>query len=356
MYGLDIQKLLAKAKIAKNHEDKIELLKQAVSIADSKNDVEWGVDLRKTIMEYEYYTPHFHETYSIINWLIGMQEQEPDLISDDDFLWNYKHSISELLYNPTIPKEIQLAIEQDYIRRVEKSGYSKRAFYDIYYRHYTMLQHHEKASHFLALRNAETHDDMSNCEACEIDADVDFALLSDNIEQAKDLAIPLLSNKKSCARVPLITHVNLTNYYTQKGDFNNAEHHCSQALSTLEEKNDLLANLKYGLLLLNYLVQSNQVQKAITIIESIFPSLKNASSDLHFLTYQNMTLSLAQIQQEEISIHFPAWFERYQATNSYKTKDLHKHFDEKRKVFIDQIDQRNQNKDFSNRFLTDERR
>jgi hypothetical protein len=351
MYGIDIQKLVAKAKILKNYDDKIELIKQAVSIADSKNNIEWGIELRQMIMEFEYYTPHFNETYLIINWFVGMQSHEPDLIDNDDFLWNYKHAINEILYNPTISKETKEGIEQDYLARMTDSGYSKRPFYDIYYRYYTFLQNKEKANEYRSLRNAETHDYMSNCEACELDNDVDFAIFSNQIDQAKELAIPLLSNKKSCSRVPLITNVNFTNYHTKKGDLDTAKNYYTATMVELESKNDQLAYHKYGLSLLDYLVDSNQVDVAIKNIESAFASLKNASDELHFLANRNIVNCFSKINQESITIHFPDWFEKFQSNHTYLLSDLKLYFNEKINLFIHQIDERNQNDDFKNVFL-----
>jgi hypothetical protein len=351
MYGIEIQKLVAKAKILKNYDDKIALIKQAVSIADSKNDIEWGIELRQMITGFEYYTPHFNETYLIINWFVGMQSHEPDLIDNEDFLWNYKHAIGEVLYNPTISKDTKEGIEQDYLARMNDAGFSKRPFYDIYFRYYTFLQNKEKANEFKALRNAEIHDSMSNCEACELDNDVEFALLSNQIEEAKDLAIPLLTNKKTCTRVPLVTNVNFTKYYSQNGDLDTATSYYTATMEELESKNDQLAYLKYGLSLLDYLVDSNQVDVAIKNIEAAFVSLKNASDELHFLANRNIVNCFSKIKQESITIHFPDWFEKLQPNHTYLLNDLILHFNQKIHLFIHQIDERNQNDDFKNVFL-----
>jgi len=351
MYGIEIQKLVAKAKILKNYDDKIELIKQAVSIADSKNNIEWGVELRRMIMEFEYYTPHFYETYLIINWFVGMQSNEPDLIENEDFLWNYKHAISEILYNPSITKEAKELIEKDYVQRMTDSGFSIRPFYDIYFRYYTFLQNKDKAIEFRNLRNAEIHDYMSNCEACELDNDVDFALLLNQIDEAKDLATPLLTNKKTCARVPLITNINFTKFYTEKGELDAAKKYYQVAIDELEVKNDALVYLKYGLSLLNYLIESNQEQIALKNIEAAFPLLKNASDELHFLANRNIANCFSKMKQETITIHFPDWFEKFQPNNVYNLNELIQYFNEKVNSFIYQIDERNENDEFKNVYL-----
>lgn len=350
MYGLEIQKFVAKANLIKNYDDKIELLKQAIAISDSKNDIEWGISLRKSIMEYEYYTPHFNETYLAINWLVGMQNNEPDLIDDEDFLWNYKHVISEILYNPDIPKATQDAIEKDYLARMEKNGYSKRPYYDIYYRYYTFLKNNEKAAYFLKLRNEEANDDMSNCEACELDNDVSFSILEHKTDEALAIASPLLTNKMTCSRVPLITLINFTVHYTEIGDLEKANTYFLDAMKILEEKNDTQAYLKHGTSLLSFLINSNQLDMALTLIEKAFDTLQNASAEIHFLTYECIYKSLSKINEEKIEIQLPEWVSIYEASNQYNVQNLLNFFKEKCNEYITKIDNRNGNDDFKNCF------
>jgi hypothetical protein len=351
MYGLQIQKLVAQANNTKNYDDKIELTKQAISIADFRNDVEWGIELRKSIMEYEYYTPHFNETFLAINWFIGMSEIEPDLIDNEDFLWNYKHAISEIIYNPSISLESKNSIETDYIHRMTTSGFSKRPIYDIYYRHYITLGNAEKASHYLALRNKELHDGMSNCEACELDSDVDFELHLKNIEKAKILADPLLNHKKTCARVPLITNISFVKYFAEKGEYTIAETYYKQVLEILDSKDDKQAYFKYGFDMLNFLIKTNQMEQAVKMIEEGYNYLKNGSVHLLFFANKNIIEALRALDQNTIEIKFPEWFKLYQSNNQYHIPELIECLNQDCLLYVNQIDERNQNDEFENYYF-----
>jgi len=257
-YNLEIQKLLLKVDAATHPDDKINLLKQAIQIADANNDLDWGFDLRIDLISQEKDTSHCTESFPAFTWLLNTYDTNPDLFNEDDFLWEYKWMAGSARRNVNISREQVEAIMDDLKTRLERNGYTPRGYYSVMIYWNLFIGDVEKAKEYLKLRDATPRDRMSNCPACELDTKVELELIEGNFDKAIATATDLINKKLTCGVMPLVTFCNLTYYLSRANDpragiyFARAEEEFAEV-----EENDtsLLSNISD---LLPYLYKNNE--------------------------------------------------------------------------------------------------
>ena len=239
-YNLQIQKIMVKVEQHDLPDDKIKLLKEAVSLADAHNDLEWGFDLRTEIMEEEFYTPHDNESFAAFAWLLEACDQHPDLFDEDELLWKYKWMASAARNNSGISIEQFNTIMADFKIRMERNGYSLRAYYtQLHCMELFQMRNLEKAKELLGMRNKAQRDDMADCRACELDDDISMEIALGNIDKALEMSNDLFSGKLSCAHVPFITYCSFLGYFHENKNMEKAEEIFNKAeANLLEMEND----------------------------------------------------------------------------------------------------------------------
>lgn len=209
MYTLKIQRILNQIEQVQDTTEKVKLLVQAIQIADENEDVEWGYDLRMELINYEIDLAFSPESLPAFAWILQAYDENPTLFNEDDFLWQYKWMMSELYDNPDVSREQIDGALADFEMRLVRNGYGKRAIYNEELSDALVQKDLLAIEKALGRVNTAHRDDMSDCEACEMDAEVSAILLSEGYDKAYSKALPLLEKQFTCAHVPLRTSVNL---------------------------------------------------------------------------------------------------------------------------------------------------
>ena len=123
-YSLQIQKLLIKAETQEQPDDKIKLIKEAIQLADIHNDVEWGFDLRKEIIENEKGTSRCIEGMPALSWLLEAYDQHSGIFEETEFMLEYKWMLMAACRNVNISAQQLEQIFEDYKTRSQRNGYS----------------------------------------------------------------------------------------------------------------------------------------------------------------------------------------------------------------------------------------
>lgn len=222
-HNLEIQKILLKVDVAPHPDDKINLLKQAIQVADANNDLDWGFDLRIDLIGQEKDTSHCTESFPAFAWLLSTYDNNPDLFNEDDFLWEYKWMAGSARRNVNISRGQVESIMEDLKIRMERNGYTARGYYSVMIYWNLFVGDIDKAKEYLKLRDETPRDRMSNCLACELDTKVELELIDGNFDKAIATANDLITKKLTCGVMPLITFCNLTYYLGKAGDPRAAE-------------------------------------------------------------------------------------------------------------------------------------
>lgn len=347
-YTLEIQKLLAQADSrGVSVKEQCRLYKQAIRIADENEDVEWAYEMRLDYLRLLSFGASNEEMVIHFSWVLNAYETNPELFDESDFLWMYKWILSEMYSNPDVSLEQIQNILEDFKVRMQRNGYSLRPYYDRLYDESMQMNCYDAARDYLRLRNEQPRDDMSNCEACELDNELDYHLACGCFDEAYHRAQPLISKQLTCRCVPTRTFATLA----------------LEALVTgrTEIAADLFARAEEGMLELsedesmvgtvgtmtNYLFRSGS-ERAWEYLEKYVPWSVGADAYRSYIYYKNLAGGLKQADlAREVPLVLPPDVPYYTPTNIYKVETLYKYYEKEALALAARFDARNRNTAFT---------
>ncbi len=345
-YNLEIQKILLKVEKHSNPDDKINLLKQAISIADANNDLDWGFDLRLDLIAKEIDTSHCTDSFPAFAWILNTRDNNPDLFEEDDFLWEYKWMTSAARRNAGIAREQVESIMDDLRERMQRNGYTDRAYYNIKFYWHLFCGEYDEARKYIQLRDDTPRDRMSHCIACELDSRVELELINGNFDKAITLAHDLITEKLTCGRLPFATFSNLA-YYLGKAGHERANDFYKMAVKEIEKiENDtsFLCDLSQ---VIQYAALNDHVQ-AWKLFEK-HAEWELGSEDALCFDFSLAVLLLCKKENGIYTLHLSPKLPYYRSDNTYNTKELYDYYYTKAKDLADRFDVRHGNDHFTNR-------
>jgi len=343
-YNLDIQKLLLKVENLSNPDDKINLLKQAITIADANNDLDWGFDLRLDLISKEIDTSHCTDSFPAFAWLLSTYDSNSDLFDEEDFLWEYKWMSSAARRNAGISRKQVENIMDDLKERMNRNGYSDRAYYNIKYYWHLFIGELDEARKYIKLRDDATHDRMSHCVACELDSRVELDLIDGNIDKAITTAHDILTKKLTCGRLPFSTFVNLTTFLDKAGDPRATEYFAKaeEELTEIENDTSFLSDVSE---LTRYLAK-NDKDKAWGYFQKYADWEVGAEDSLSF-EFSLAALAVLKDENGSRDLKMSAKLPYFNANGVYDMKSLYDYYHEKAVDLANRFDARHGNSYFN---------
>ena len=337
-YSLQIQKLLIKRDIMSSPDDRIALLKQAINIADTHNDVEWGFDLRLDLIRDEKDTSRCDDSLPAFTWILDVFDKYPDTFNERDFLWEYKWMLGSVRRNSAISMEQIESIAEDFKTRLLRNGYSLRPYYTAKAHMAFFLGNLGDARKFIDLRNKEIRDDMANCHACELDDDVELELRLGNLEKALTVGNEMLTKKVTCGHMPFSCYCTCVKYFQKAGDMDKALEFFKKAESDLAELDEDTSPISEIGLMLNFLTEYDK-EKAWRFFEQHAHWNVDSEDYLDFLFSLNVLPLLKGEGTKELDVN--PMLEWSRNDNTYNLTDLYTYYYDRAKDLADRFDKRN---------------
>lgn len=351
MYTLKIQKILNEINRLNIPAEKVKLLKKAIAIADENEDIEWGYDLRLILIDTERDLAFSNESIPAFAWLLQAYEQHPDVFDENDFLWQYKWMMSELYDNPKVSREqIENALE-DFKMRLQRNGYGIRAYYNELFNDCIVQKNITALDHAMQEVNKVPRDGMSDCEACEMDAEVTAFLYTRGFDEAYKKALPLLDKQYTCLHVPMRTLVNLC-YAAYK---NNREEVAASLYPKCQDEIAKLANdtsVLLSAIKLSVYMAAKYPQEAHKWIKKYLPLADGPQNRLLF-SFSMYLIEALQLLEDGLIfvVDLPEQHSLYQSHNNQFTKEeLLAHYMPLAKNIAQQFDERNSNSNFMRQY------
>lgn len=348
MYTLKIQKLRNQIQRIDNTVEKVNLLSQAIRLADENDDIEWGYELRLELINEEIDLAFSKESLPAFAWILQAHDEHPDLFNEEDFLWQYKWMMAELYDNPDVSREQIEAALADFESRLIRNGYGKRAI------------HNEELSDALvqkdlvaiaqALNDVNTlqRDDMCDCEACEMDAEVSVHLLTKGYGEAFEKALPLLEGQFSCAHVPLRTAVNLAYEGLKAGDMEKAQKMATQAEQEIYKKEKDSSIMLSAIKLATYF-SFTDLTKSKEWIERYLPWADGPENRSMFQLAIYMQEAMRQFDRDEaFNLQLSDTHNLFAGKYEYSASEIAQHYHNLANQLAQRFDQRNGNHNFQN--------
>lgn len=337
-YTLQIQKLLLKIELASHNKDRIQLQKQAISIADSNGDLEWGFELREDLLYFEKGTSQSRESFPAFAWMLNAVENNPDLLDIDALLQKYRWMVLASYKKSDLSLEQIESISSDYKRRMQERGHGLYSYYNILCQLHILFTDTEKAKEYQSLRENEQPDNISFCKACEINTDVELNLLSSDFDKAISLSEEVISGRSSCYYEPLSILSKLC-YYLAINKDNKAENYYEKSIEAYSEIKEYESRLLPDLCRLIFYSSQYDTKQAWIFFEKASEWEIDADDYPSFYFAVNVLplLKKKQIVQLNLNSNLPFW----NTENSYNTETLYQHYLKRAENLASIFDSRN---------------
>lgn len=342
-YTLEIQKILFQVddNASLTPKDKIKMLKQAATIADENDDIEWGYDVRLQLIRECYYLASGTDLVKEFSWILNAYEEHPDWFDESDFLWQYKWILGEMYNNPEVSMEQIEHILEDFKTRLQRNGYGLRPYYDRLFDEAVAIGDFENAKICLDKANDAPEDRMGSCPACRLDSELDYYLLQGQFDEAYNRAQPLLSKQLSCTHVPARTFCALTYYADKAGK----EKLAKELFERADTEMEVLINdenlVTPAAMLVNYLLVHDE-EKAWRYFEKSLPWFMEddgyARYDYSCFVYEGLR---KLDKNKTVKLNLPAEFPLYHADHIYSIDELAQFFLNEAKYWGKALDDRN---------------
>jgi hypothetical protein len=344
LYNLQIQKLLIKVDTVWSPYDRVKLIKEAINIADTHNDVEWGFDLRKQIIEVEKHTSSCIEGLPAITWILETYGQYPELCAESDFMLEYKWMVQAARRNANVSMKQFESIIEDYKMRLQRNGFSLHSYYSAKAQMAFQQNKLDEAKEYLQLRKSEKRDDLSFCVACEIHDLVEYELLSENVSNVIDTGEKLFSGKETCKYIPFQTVCIALNIFDKYGYDDYAEELFKIADAELKKMQATdMSNIGYTGKLIYFLTKRDK-NKAWDFFEKYLVWSLNCE-DYYNFQFSSGVLSLLKgsgTHPLNISPEIP-W---YKPSGIYELPELYEYYSNQAATLAAKFDARNGNTTF----------
>lgn len=225
---------------------RMEILMDAIREADAASAHDWRIFFR-----YEYIRESvFHEDNfkSVIMFptLLQVFDEHPELQEDHyhDVMLAFKWVLEDMMEYHQISREEIERYYDEYGKRCKQFGYSMRVYYMKKSKFYLPIDS-DKAKEYYQKFHTCKRDGNSDCEACEINYDMTFALEFGEEEEALRIAAPVLNKEKRCGEVPHCTYGVLTKYYLYHGNLTEAAYYGRLCERYTQNKPEFLAESGY---------------------------------------------------------------------------------------------------------------
>ncbi|WP_340021240.1 hypothetical protein MHI24_19815 [Paenibacillus sp. FSL K6-1096] len=184
---------------------KLELLEQAVRVADAAGDIDQGYEARSEIVELGSFHGYPMKALVAFSWQLGQYDRNPGRFDDYSLMWSYKWVLDRITAFADISRTQIENLLEDMKARYAAEGYSSRTYH--YYRANILEDFGElEASQAeWAIVQTMDRDEMSDCEACEQHSLVEFLAKQGDDEATVKAAEPILKGKMTCGEVPHVT-------------------------------------------------------------------------------------------------------------------------------------------------------
>ncbi len=128
-YRNQIDRLVADSEALEDGHTKVDLLEEAVRIADTHGDIDIGYELRKELLGAALGIGQADKLLVAYSWCLAQIDNDPDRFDTTDLLWEYRWVVSELTAFPEVSKKQIESMYADMIERYKQAGASMRSVY-----------------------------------------------------------------------------------------------------------------------------------------------------------------------------------------------------------------------------------
>lgn len=343
-YSLQIQKLLIKVDAESSLTGKANLIKQAITIADSHNDIEWGYDLRISLMDTCDGVMKNTEALPAFVWLLDACDRNPDLFDEKELLWKYKWMIDSAARSSKTSMEQLNAIIDDYKNRLLRNGYSLRSYYGILISIGFITENIEMVARNLELREQHERDDMSDTEPHDLYDRILYYFMKYDVESALMLEVEMYKKNKENISNTFAISTCYAEFLTRTNRLETAQRFIELAEKTFT---DIVYKDRYLMVTLSSLIYALTITnpKAAWDYFEQYAHWFDEGEEYDTMIFGLNILPLLT-HKGEVKLQLNSRLSIYNPTGTYDTQNLFDYFYTATKTLAELFDQRNQSNAF----------
>ncbi len=307
-----------------------ELLVEAVRRADVTRDLDVIFWARMNLTEAATFSGHAEKAFASFAWCVAQLEDDPDRFCEDAelVLWHFKFVLGNAYEFPQISRQQfeRLCNQMETLYR--QHGYNNRPVNVLRCDFAMYMGDHGAATEAFRLLDAESRDDMADCEACEADELSEYHDLAGDYKKALDTAAPNLTGKQSCAEVPHRTLSLVLRPLAMLGRYDEADRYQQRGYRRIRNNQKFLRHIAMQL---TYLAHRNRPRAALGLLERHLAwalDTREMHSCFCFHVAAKRVLSLHAENKPELKCNFPKAFPLYEASARYDVATLVRWFDQ----------------------------
>ena len=344
-YNLQIQKLLIQVDAESSMANKAALLKQAINIAGSHNDIEWGYDLRLNLMDVCNGIVKNTDALPAFVWVLDACDRNPDLFDEKELLWKYKWMIDSAARNSKISMLQINAILDDFKARLERNGYSLRAYYGILVSVGFITENMSMVKQNIDLRAKCERDNMSDSSSHDLYDRILYLLMINEADAALALEGEMRQKNKGNIGNTFAINTCYSEFLSRIGRHGEAKHFIDAAEKNFTEILNKECYLMVTLSSLIYALNIVETEKAWQYFEQYAHWIDEGEEYDTLIFGLNILPLLACGGQRRLSLNSHLPF--YNSENEYDIKAIFDYFYNITKALAQAFDERNQNNAFA---------
>ncbi len=204
----ECKQLFWQARALPNGTAKVELLEQAVRIADALGDIEGAYMIREDLVDAAVFSGYPLKAITHFSWQLGQFDLNP-IYDERQLLWSYKWIVSNSLHFPQISRQQLMELMLDMRDRYLRAGYSERTYYSNLFAFYVHTGEFELVDEYYAQYTKMKRESISDCRACDQNEIVGYFAKTKRYKEAVQAAKPIVNDKMRCEEIPHLTYAEL---------------------------------------------------------------------------------------------------------------------------------------------------
>jgi hypothetical protein len=324
-----VQELLEEAyEMEQGSSTHIELLIQAVDLADSLQDTQLGYEARDELIEAAAFGGRSELMFPAFAWMLGQLDRAAIPEHETwNVLWKYKWAINHMNGYPSVTAAQIEAATTDFATRLEKVGSNPRVLH--YLRWKYQVHRGDKTKALLEMKRWEKlpQSTMSDCEACEANFKAQFYAWIGDDRRALEIAKPIFSGKLRCGEIPQVTYGHMLRSHLKLGLYEEAMQMHKKGYRSIQHNSEFLSQAG---LHLEFLVFTKNTSSAIKLFEKHLSwALDQADLSVRFDFYEALIplwKALLEQKQTHLKLNLPSNFKLEKSTKGYAILELQTHF------------------------------
>lgn len=226
---------------------KIPMIEEALKFADEEKNLRLQLTLRYTLIFNSVFYKDCIKAIVTFPRYLSLIDENNDKVGKREIyylLWAFKYILNNGIEFHQISWDKLNALAEEFKKRCIQYGYSLKFYYQIQTRYNMYFKRVEEAKESFNKFKDCKRDEISDCEACELDFEVEYYLFLKQVDEAIKTAKPLLERKKTCGEVPNITYPKLLFHYIKNGDMEEAKKIVDNSYKLIYKNESFLEHLE----------------------------------------------------------------------------------------------------------------